>query len=575
VSWKLVSNKNSLKMFGPISTKRREFVFSLFVCLSLGGLVIFHISQLAVKEPHQQSAEIQDEFHDSGNPEDLATPPLPLLPFDIGHSIEAARLCPDCIIRNTTEMCGLNRWRDVMQECSGEFLPPFHRSYLGERWGCRWTDDTNDQIALSHDGYSFWEDMDFDKTRIVEGDVTMIQNALKRAQNGTCLKIVVVGGSHCQGGCLRDKQKHCFGNQLADYLNEKFPGNDCLHSSTGPQFCLDGTPSTTHAYKTKDEIAEALPADIVLLEFGNNDIEYESSNMANLFRTGWQLEYIVRKWMEAGVAPMFVESSFHILWDDQKKLFYGKNGEPMHLEFQQEYHVPSISFSKAALPLFWSERFNSSSKFYEPVIFADYVHMRPRGQAIIAAMIMKTFERILDETPERFVLPENLQFIPETYYRRLDEVSIFQVNFNDRFTLGYKHIEDRDFPLPHASGEGKIGWTPEWVITDEGWKNKWGLVSTVPGSFVTVQLPPNAHNLYLTVLKTYENIGIAEIFLEDCAPGFNFATQEVDCLWGSRSSQSFVFVMDFEMNACQLLKISVKNTTRSINKIKLISLALT
>jgi hypothetical protein len=221
--------------------------------------------------------------------------------------------------------------------------------------------------------------------------------------------------------------------------------------------------------------------------------------------------------MEVG-APMFVESSFHIVWDNQKNMFYSKNAEPIHLEFQEQYHVPSISFTKAVLPHFWSDE---SSKFYEMHIFADYryVHMRPRGQAIIAAMVMKTktFENILEETPQPFELPKNLQFIPEPYYKCLDEQAIFQVNFNDKFKLGF---DDGTYPLPFAYGQERI----------------YGASITMP------------HTFYLTFLKSCENVGIAQISLEDCKPGYNFTIQEVNCLWKPRSSQSFVFSMDFEHN---------------------------
>jgi hypothetical protein len=195
--------------------------------------------------------------------------------------------------------------------------------------------------------------------------------------------------------------------------------------------------------------------------------------------------------------------------------------------------------------------------------------MVPRGQAIVAAMIVKTFQHILTEKPEPFQLPSELLFVPEVYYKRMEEGALFQVNFNDLFTVGPP--PNRDTP----SYGGIVSMTEEWMLTDEGRRNKWGLVSTTPGSYVTVLIPENAHSLYLTVLKSYENMGVAEISLENCTQDYHLIPQKLDCLWEPRASQNYVFSMDFNPNNCTVLKITVEPTDRQVNKIKLISLSFT
>jgi hypothetical protein len=387
------------------------------------------------------------------------------------------------------------------------------------------------------------------------------------------LKIVVIGGSHTSAGCLKNEFKHCFGNIVADYLNEKFPVEGCSHTSTGSMFGWHGSPSTTHAYKTRHQIRESTPADIVLLEFANNDLEYEATDSTNMFRRGWQLEYIYRKWREAGLAVMFVETSFRIKWDSRRAKFHATNAEEMHLEFQRAFHVPTVSFSKGVLPEFWENRFDPLSKYYESTIFADYrTHMVPRGQAIVAAMIMKTFENILQEIPEPFQVPEEFQFIPELYYKRMEEDTIFQVNFNDQFVLG----TDVDNVFSDTiSGKGMVNFTKHWNITDEGRKNKWGLLSTTPGSYVTIQIPRDSHVVYLTLLKSYEKMGSVKLMFENCTTGHQFSDQIIDCLWEPKASQNYIFSTEFESNACSRLKIAVQETTRLANKVKLISISFT
>jgi hypothetical protein len=481
--------------------------------------------------------------------------------------------------RNFTFACFDGHSRDVMQECSASKLPlvPQYVSSVLEEENCALSPvdpgGGDDFGGLLEQGLKFWNGIDFSRTRTVQGDVSMLQNALKKAQNGECLKIVVIGGSHCYGTCTKDAEKYCFGNLLAHFLNIKFPGDNCEHTSTGGRFCLQGTCSTTHAYSTRRQIEEVQPADIVLLEFANNDLSWESADLTNLFRYGWALEYIFRKWTASGVAVMFVQSSFRIKWDPSTNHYWAKTAEATHLEFQQTYHVPTISFSKGVLPEFWEQRFNESSKYYEKSIFGDYrVHMISRGHAIIASMVLKTFESILEETPEPFQLPEKLEFIPEDYFKRLDEDVIFQVNFNDK----YDPVKSSFRWVPFVSGEGRINMSSGWNITDEGRKNKWGLISTTPGSYFTVALAKNAHSLYLTVLKSYVNMGVLQISLHNCTTGLMVPPmEEVDCLWNPESSQSYVYSMKFEAGACEFLNISVKHTDRLKNKVKIMTISLT
>jgi hypothetical protein len=481
---------------------------------------------------------------------------------------------PD-LVRNFHDLCKEST-QDIMQECSASYLPTVPMNYVSSvagKDGCviASDQDENDIVAMLSYGYSFWNTLKtFEKTRIVKGDVSMLQNALRKVQNGECIRIAVFGGSHCRGMCARDIEMYNLGHMLANYLNLRYPGNDCLHSSTGTRFCSGGTPSTIHAYYIRENIQLAGPADITLLEFGNNDLEYESTDFTNLFRFGWALEYIYRKLRETGTAMMFIESSFRIDWNVTSKLFKARNAGPTHIEFQQAYHVPTVSFAPAVLPQFWEQRFNQSSKLYEKSIFADYIaHMQPKGHAIIAAMVMKTFESILSEDPEPFPMPDKLEFIPEEYYKRMEEELIFQVNFNNKFVFGH------DENTRYVSGEGRIKMTPEWSITDEGRKNKFGLLSTTPGSYFTFSIPSNAHNLYLTVLKSYEHMGILQVSLQNCKEGYTFETQEIDCLWSSHASQNSVFSMEFEANSCELMKFTVKESGRAENKVKIISLVVT
>jgi hypothetical protein len=544
--------------------------FSIIVVLIFLSAFAFSIVNTSFRE-NLQIQPITD-LHDEASQEIVhvsdATPPLPPQHINVARVNET-----NFLIRNISESCGVERSRDIMQECSATFLPPMPRSspsYVEKQ--CKLARELfkNDTVALDHDGFSFWQGMDFGRTRSVKGDITMLKNALMKAKNGQCLKIAVVGGSHCAGTCTPQPKNDSFVKMLEDYLNQRLPVSGCEHETTGTQFCLNGTPSPAHAYQTRSQIVKALPADVVLFEFANNDLQHAEKDATSLFHQGWSLEYIYRKWKEAGVAPMFIESSFRINWIQASNTFYAVNGESYHKEFLETYHVPTVSFSSAVLPEFWKQRFDPESKFHERKIFGDYRgHMVPHGHAIVAAMILQTFESILKEEPEIFAIPSELQFIPEAYYKRLDEDSIYQVDFLAGFRLGSPQDEDR------LSAKGKMSMSREWKLTNEGRSNKWGLVSNVPGSIVMVQLPTDAHSLYLTVLKSYENVGIAQITLENCTNSFELQPQELDCLWSSRSSQNYVFSMEFNRGACSLLKITVKDTNRPLNKIKLISLSFT
>jgi hypothetical protein len=473
--------------------------------------------------------------------------------------------------RNTVEVCGVDHSnRSIWNECPAGQLPPFNESYLAYVGkSCGWTREAKQQpvnnSALLQDGLSFWEGIDFNRTRTLQGDVTMLQNAVKRAQNGQCMKIAVVGGSHCAGSCILNPEKYCFGTILAQYLNQRFPVDGCEHVSTANQLCTNGMSSQVHAYRTRKEISSAGPVDIVLFEFGNNDRWYSPSDGSDAFRPGWSLEYIYRKWRASGAAVMFVQSSFRVEWRPKSSVFVALNSQKEHEAFQKEYQVPTISFSPAVLPEFWEQRFNPSAKLYERNFFADYrVHMTPKGHAIIAAMILKRFEEILVETPLHFPIPKPFGFIPANFYKRLDQEELFQVNFDERF----------DIDLAKAN-QGLVNVTGDWILTDEG-RRKWGLVSTTPGASISVQIPLTARTLFLTLLKSFENVGIVHVIFEDCRRNHDLPPPEiVDCLWETQSSQNSVFVMDFKSNLCTRVNITVAASKRKMNKVKLVSISLT
>jgi hypothetical protein len=183
-------------------------------------------------------------------------------------------------------------------------------------------------------------------------------------------------------------------------------------------------------------------------------------------------------------------------------------------------------------------------------------------------MVLKTFESILEETPEPFQLPEKLEFIPEDYFKRLDEDVIFQVNIN----CEYDPVSLRFSGFILYLAKVELTWVLDGIsqMKEERISGVWFQPLLVQIFFYcnTSQKCPWSLLDRSQVLCKY---GSPSNLFAGLHTGLKVPPmEEVHCLWNPESSQSYVYSVEFEAGVCEFLNVSVKHTDRLKNKVKII-----
>jgi hypothetical protein len=117
-----------------------RLLFVSLVCFTLVGLsqhdsYLFKSTDTDDLHQFHGDEDIAKESREVNNFDSFTTPRAPDLTFDFGDVSNQALCTGECVFRNTSELCGVTRSHDVMQECSGAFLPSIPADYLVNRGG--------------------------------------------------------------------------------------------------------------------------------------------------------------------------------------------------------------------------------------------------------------------------------------------------------------------------------------------------------------------------------------------------------------------------------------------------------
>jgi lysophospholipase L1-like esterase len=263
-----------------------------------------------------------------------------------------------------------------------------------------------------------WHEAMIEKSLTSYGNVTKMQEKLKKAQSGEEVNISYLGGSITEGvGATADT---CWAKRTFDYIAEKFgTGDNVTYNNAG----ISGTPSKLGILRLERDVLAYNP-DICFVEFAVNDggeDEYQSA-----------YESIIRTLIENDVAVVLVFART-------------ENGHSCqdYMQAQGEYYgLPMISYRDAITYMF------DNGKMTWQDFSDDESHPNEYGHELVAEMVDNYFDGVMDQTAEEYTYPEmtitevrqygahlydNTNLTPESTGSWADE------SFTTKFTDGWTH----------------------------------------------------------------------------------------------------------------------------------------
>jgi lysophospholipase L1-like esterase len=221
-----------------------------------------------------------------------------------------------------------------------------------------------------------WHEAMIEKSLTSYGNVTKMQEKLKKAQSGEEVNISYLGGSITEGvGATPDT---CWAKRTFDYISEKFgTGDNVNYNNAG----ISGTPSKLGILRLERDVLAYNP-DICFVEFAVNDggeDDYQSA-----------YESIIRTLIENDVAVVLVFART-------------ENGHTCqeYMQAQGEYYgLPMISYSDAITYMF------DNNKMTWEDFSDDESHPNAYGHELVAEMVDNYFDGVMDQTAEEYTYPE-------------------------------------------------------------------------------------------------------------------------------------------------------------------------
>lgn len=196
-------------------------------------------------------------------------------------------------------------------------------------------------------------------TSFMEGDLTRLAAAMRKAQAGESVTVAVIGGSITEGYSASDKEK-CYGAYFRDWWQERFPDTQVNYVNAG----IGGTSSYLGVHRVQEDVLDYNP-DAVIVEFSVND-----GNNAFYQKS---YENLVRRILLWESSPAVI-----LLFTTQEN---GTSAQENDSLVGFRCKVPMISYGNAVLPqieageLTWKE------------ISPDNIHPNDKGHAIIGELL--------------------------------------------------------------------------------------------------------------------------------------------------------------------------------------------
>ena len=228
-----------------------------------------------------------------------------------------------------------------------------------------------------------WEQAMFKKAMVSYGNTELVQNVIKKAQNGEEVTVAYLGGSITEG--ISAGADGCYAKLTYDYFAEKFgTGDNVKYCNAG----LSGTPSKLGILRLNRDVLVSDP-DICFIEFAVNDGGDQDYQNA--------YESIVQTLLEKGVAPILL---FSVTADDYSAQDYMK-------QIGEAYDLPMISYCDALRFLFENNRL-TWEEFSD-----DQSHPNEYGHQLVASMIDYYFDTVMDvKSKGEYVMPFEPVFAP-------------------------------------------------------------------------------------------------------------------------------------------------------------------
>lgn len=212
-------------------------------------------------------------------------------------------------------------------------------------------------------------------TQFLEGDLTRLAKAMRKAQAGEPVTIGVIGGSITEKYSA-STYENCYASYLQKWWEERFPDTEITFINAG----IGGTSSYLGVHRVDEDLLYAEP-DVVVVEFSVND------GNDNFYKKSY--DNLVRKILKQEQEPAVM-----LLFTTQED---GTNAQANDSLIGFKYQLPMLSYANAVLPSIEAGEFTWSD------ISPDSVHPNDRGHAIIGEILYRYLNEVyarLDEISE-------------------------------------------------------------------------------------------------------------------------------------------------------------------------------
>lgn len=345
---------------------------------------------------------------------------------------------------------------------------------------------TQDTAAPSMDTTYLTDEMYERATAFMEGDLTRLAKAMRKAEAGEEVTIGVIGGSITEG-YTSSAYKNCYASHFQSWWQERFPEAKINFINAG----VAGTSSYLGVHRVQEDLLDKNP-DVVIVEFSvndGNDFFYKKS-YDNLVRR-------IIKWES--------EPAVMLLFTVQDNGTCAQENDSL-IGFR--YRLPMLSYGNAVLPEIEAGSFQWSD------ISPDTVHPNDRGHAIIGEMLYRYLNDV---------------------YARLDEVSTEITPFTERAITVERYQEGR-FLRPMDITPLEYG---SFALKDVSWqyKNNW---HTDTGEEAIV-FEVEAQNIGIVYHKiANQNYGKVNVYVDDVL----VSTLDGEYNYGGNSESAEVYTSD-------------------------------
>ncbi len=259
-------------------------------------------------------------------------------------------------------------------------------------------------------------------TAFMEGDLTRLAKAMRKAEAGEEITIGVIGGSITEG-YTTSAYKNCYASHFQSWWKERFPEAKINFVNAG----VAGTSSYLGVHRVQEDLLDKNP-DVVIVEFSVND--------GNDFFYKKSYDNLVRRIMKWESEPAVM-----LLFTVQDNGTCAQENDSL-IGFR--YRLPMLSYGNAVLPEIEAGSFQWSD------ISPDTVHPNDRGHAIIGEMLYRYLNDV---------------------YARLDEIGTDITPFTER-AITVERYQEGCFIRPTDITPLEYG---SYTLKDVSWqyKNNW------------------------------------------------------------------------------------------------------